>query len=149
MPLSFRAAERSDTELVTEIVRAAYARWVPVIGREPLPMRVDYGRAIEEHTIHVAEIGPEPVGLIETILNPDHLWIENVAVRPERQGAGIGRQLLAFADDLARADGRSEIRLLTNGAFASNLRLYRSVGFVITHEEPFMDGMTVYMTKAL
>lgn len=38
-----RLAEASDAAAVTAIVRDAYSRWVPVIGREPRPMRADYG----------------------------------------------------------------------------------------------------------
>lgn len=147
MSLHFRLAQAADEPVVTGIVRAAYAKWVPVIGREPLPMRADYGRAIAEHTIHLAVAGERVVGLIETVLHPDHLWIENVAVRPEDQGAGIGRRLLAWADDLARSHGRPEIRLLTNAAFASNVRLYEAVGFVTVRQEDFMGGVTVYMSK--
>ena len=30
---------------------------------------------------------------------PDALQVENIAVRPERQGRGLGRHLLSFADD--------------------------------------------------
>lgn len=147
MSLLFRLAEAADQPTVTAIVRAAYAKWVPVIGREPLPMRADYGRAIAEHTIHLAVSGGRVAGLIETVLHPDHLWIENVAVSPQDQGAGIGRRLLALADDLARSQGRPEIRLLTNAAFASNVHLYERVGFATVRHEDFMGGVTVYMSK--
>jgi hypothetical protein len=45
--------------------------------------------------------------------------------------------------------GRSELRLLTNGAFEANVSLYKKHGYVIDREEPFMNGMTVYMSKKL
>ncbi|RVC49448.1 GNAT family N-acetyltransferase, partial [Mesorhizobium sp. M00.F.Ca.ET.038.03.1.1] len=37
-PIRFRTAEAADAAAIRDIVRAAYAKWVPVIGREPLPM---------------------------------------------------------------------------------------------------------------
>ena len=43
---TFRPAEMGDAALVRGIVWAAYSRWVAVIGREPLPMSADYGKAI-------------------------------------------------------------------------------------------------------
>jgi GNAT superfamily N-acetyltransferase len=38
------------------------------------------------------------VGLIVLIEEADHVLVENVAVDPGRQGEGIGRALLAFAE---------------------------------------------------
>ena len=89
------------------------------------------------------------VGMIETVLADDHLWIENVCVAPEAQGRGIGRLLLERAEQKALEAGRPELRLLTNGAFADNVSLYKWHGYVIDREEPFMGGMTVYMSKKL
>ncbi len=43
-----------------------------------------------------------------------------------------------------------ELRLLTNQAFATNIRLYESAGFHIDRTEPFAGGgTTVYMSKAI
>jgi GNAT superfamily N-acetyltransferase len=42
--LSFRRAAPAAT--MRALARAAYARWIPVIGREPTPMTADYDRAV-------------------------------------------------------------------------------------------------------
>lgn len=147
--IRFRPAEPADAAAIKDIVRAAYARWVPVIGREPLPMRADYDKAVAEHPFDLAVEGDRIVGMIETMLEDDHLWIENVCVTPQAQGRGIGRLLLERAEQKAREAGRFELRLLTNGAFEANVSLYRRHGYTIDREEPFMDGMTVYMSKKL
>lgn len=144
---SFRAATHNDAATVREIVRAAYAKWVPVIGREPMPMKADYEAAVRDHQIDLICSNGGIVGLIETMLREDHLWIENIAVRPEEQGKGLGRRLLAHAQTKAVDAGRSELRLLTNAAFESNIALYRSAGYAITAQEPFMGGTTIYMSK--
>ena len=148
-PTALRLATPADAGEIREIVRAAYGRWVPLIGREPMPMRVDYDQALREHRFDLLQRGPRILALIETMLEPDHLWIENVAVRPELQGQGLGRRLLAHAEELARAARRTELRLLTNGDFAANIALYERSGYVVTSREPFMGGTTVYMRKAL
>ncbi|MGX5843744.1 GNAT family N-acetyltransferase [Mesorhizobium sp. ArgA1] len=147
--IRFRPAERADAAAIRDIVRAAYARWVPVIGREPMPMRADYDRAVVEHPFELAAESDRIVGMIETMLEDDHLWIENVCVSPDAQGRGIGRLLLERAEQKAREAGRFELRLLTNGAFAANVSLYKKHGYTIDREEPFMNGMTVYMSKKL
>lgn len=144
-----RRAQPADAEVVRLLVRGAYARWVPIIGREPLPMTADYDTALRQHVIDLAYRDHALVGLIETIVQPDHLFIENVAVDVACQGRGIGRQLLHHAETAARTAGLSEIRLLTNEAFDSNVRLYRSEGYDIERREPFMGGVTVYFRKHL
>lgn len=141
----FRAALPSDAYAIRDLVRAAYARWVPVIGREPLPMQADYAQALREHRIDLLYRDDSLAGLIETMPRADHLWIENVAVAPAFQGAGLGRRLLAHAASAARAEGLGELRLLTNAAFEANLALYRKLGFTVTREAPFRGGTTVHM----
>ncbi|SDA96213.1 GNAT family N-acetyltransferase [Mesorhizobium qingshengii] len=147
--IRLRPAEPADAAAIRDIVRAAYAKWVPVIGREPLPMRADYDKAVAEHSFDLAIEEGRMVGVIETMLADDHLWIENVCVAPLAQGRGIGRLLLEQAERRAAEASRSELRLLTNGAFESNVSLYKRHGYVIDREEPFMGGVTVYMSKKL
>lgn len=147
--LHFRAAFATDAGAIAALVRAAYAKWVPLIGREPRPMTADYALAVSLHDFDLAIAGGQLVGLIETERREDHLWIENVAVLPAAQGRGLGRLLLARAEDAARRFGLNSLRLLTSAAFAENIALYERVGYRITHTEPFMGGTTVYMARAL
>ncbi|WP_192182680.1 GNAT family N-acetyltransferase [Mesorhizobium amorphae] len=149
LSIQFRSAEPADAATIRDIVRAAYARWVPVIGREPLPMRADYDKAVREHQFDLAVENGEIVGLIETMRHDDHIWIENVAVAPKAQGRGIGRLLLDGAERRAVEAGCPKLRLLTNGAFEANVLLYRKHGYTVDREEEFMNGITVYMSKAL
>jgi GNAT superfamily N-acetyltransferase len=144
-----RPAAPADAEAIRSLTRAAYAKWVALIGREPLPMQADYQRAIAEHTIDLLIDGGVLAGLIETILRPDHLWIENVAVAPEWQGRGFGRVLLDHAERRAIQSGRAEIRLLTNQAFTTNLMLYAKRGYSVDRTEPFRGGTTVHLSKRI
>lgn len=147
--LKIRRARTSDAAAIRNVVRAAYAPWVPIIGREPRPMGADYDAAIKVHRFDVIRDQNQIVALVETEARQDHYWIENIAVLPDWQGEGLGRRLLAHAEGLARAAGVVEIRLLTNGKMAANRRLYASVGYVEDREEPFGDGTVVYLSKRL
>lgn len=142
-------ATTDHAEAILALVRAAYQRWVPVIGREPLPMRVDYREALTRHQIDIVPLENDIIGLIETDLKDDHLWIENIAVSPNHQGKGFGKLLLDHAEAKAKEAAKTSLRLLTNGAFESNIALYQKAGYVITASEPFMGGTTVYMEKQL
>ena len=144
-----RPATAIDAEMIRALVHSAYAKWVLVTGREPLPMKVDYEKAVQEHQFDLAFVGARLVGLIETMLRDDCLWIENVAVRPEEQGKGLGRSLLAHAERRAIEAGRGEIQLLTNAEFKANIALYEKCGYRTLKREPFMGGTTVFMGKRL
>ena len=137
----------SDAAAVRALVRAAYAKWVPLIGREPKPMGADYDAAVVRHRVDLAYLGDELAALIETISGTDHLLVENVAVAPAFQGQGLGRFLMAHAERLASAQGHAEIRLYTNQRFAENIRLYRALGYRIDREEQSALGVTTYMSK--
>ena len=146
---ALRLAETRDAAAVTSVVRAAYSKWVPVLGREPLPMRADYERNIQDHRIEVLIRNGDIGAVLETIERPDHVWIENIAVSPELQGKGLGRRLLAHAESVATDLGLSNVKLLTNAAFERNIALYGRVGYAVDRTEPFMGGATVYMSKRL
>lgn len=148
-PFAFRSATPSDAANIRALVRAAYAKWIPVLGREPRPMQADYEAAVCEHEFDIAERHGAMLALIETMLRDDHLWIENIAVAPAAQGQGLGTLLLERAQTRARAAGRPELRLLTNGKMEANIVLYRRLGFTVDKEEPFGDGTVVYMSKRL
>ncbi|MEA2884835.1 MAG: hypothetical protein QOH32_4091 [Bradyrhizobium sp.] len=149
-PVVPRRATASDAAAIRELSRAAYAGWVPVIGREPRPMTADYDRAVIEHSIDLLEEQGTLVALIETVAQADHLLIENIAVRPDQQGKGLGDLLLRHAEQFALAQGFSETRLYTNAAFASNLVLYAKRGYEeYRREEIEPGGVAVFMRKIL
>jgi GNAT superfamily N-acetyltransferase len=145
--LELRRAVPADAGAVRALTRQAYASWVPLIGREPKPMRADYDRAVREHRIDLAYQDATLAGLIETIARPDHLLIENVAVAPSWQGRGIGRVLMAHAERLAAIGRHGELRLYTNKAFAENVALYLRLGYRIDREETLPVGIAVHLSK--
>jgi N-acetylglutamate synthase-like GNAT family acetyltransferase len=106
-------------------------------------MSADYEAAIRSHWIDLMEDRTGLIALIETIPYPDHLLIENIAVRADRQGEGLGSRLITHAEALARMNRLPEIRLYTNAAFASDLAFYAARGFMETGRTPLPDGGTM------
>ncbi len=147
MPLTLRRAHAADAPAVRDLTRAAYAPWAAMLGREPLPMRADYDQAVQTHRIDLADDGVTLVGLIELVEEPDALLVESVAVRPGRQGAGIGSFLMQHAEDVARTIHRPALRLYTNAAFTVNITLYQKLGYAIACEETVPWGKVVHMSK--
>jgi GNAT superfamily N-acetyltransferase len=149
-PLIIRRAALSDVYAVRELSKAAYAKWVPLIGREPMPMTANYERAVMEHVIDLYEEGGELLALIEMIPERDHLLIENIAVRPDRQGRGLGERLLRHAESVALILGFAEVQLYTNAAFISNLAFYGKRGYQEYRRGTMVPGSTtVFMRKGL
>ena len=145
-----RRAGPTDAAAIRELTRAAYAKWVPVIGREPRPMTADYDMAVRDHLVDLLEVGGKTAALIEMAPGADHLLVVNVAVAPAFQGHGHGRALMAHAEEVARSLGLGEVRLYTNGRFAENLRLYGRLGYRVDREEVHPQlGVAVYMSKRL
>lgn len=65
-----RRATAADAGVVHALTRAAYAKWVPVIGREPKPMGADYDVAVRDHLIDLLCVGGEVVAFVEMIPKP-------------------------------------------------------------------------------
>ncbi len=116
--VELRTATSADVGAIAALTREAYAKWVPIVGGEPLPMKADYAHAITVHRFDLLFDAGMLAGLIETFARGPHLQIENVAVRPALQGRGHGRRLLAFAEQLALSSGLSATRLYTNARMA-------------------------------
>jgi ribosomal protein S18 acetylase RimI-like enzyme len=142
-----RRAVASDASAIRTLTREAYAKWVPLIGREPKPMTADYAEAVRRHRIDLLYLDGTLVALIETIAEADHLLVENVAVSPAFQGRGFSRKLMAHAEQIAASSGHGEVRLYTNKLFAQNIALYRKLGYRVDREEELPIGVAVHMSK--
>ena len=148
--LIYRRAGENDAETVRALTHSAYAKWVPIIGRRPKPMNVDYEQAVQTHVIELAYEDGTLVGLLEIIPAADHLLLENIAIAPAHQRRGLGHRLMARIEALARARGLKHVRLYTNKAFDSNLKFYEKLGYAVEREEPIKTGGTlVHFVKSV
>ncbi len=129
---AIRPALPDDAAAVTACVRAAYLGYVERIGREPAPMGADYAALITAGAVWVAHEAGEVVGVLVVHARGEALLIENVAVRPDRQGRGLGRALVGFAEEHARRAGLAEVTLYTNARMTENLRFYPALGYAET-----------------
>jgi ribosomal protein S18 acetylase RimI-like enzyme len=146
---TIRPARIQEAGAVTKLVRGAYAKYVGRIGREPAPMLVNYEAAILAGEAWALVEGDEISGVLVIRPENDHLFVETVAVRPDRQGSGLGRRLMAFAEEAARGRGLHEIRLYTNEKMKENLPFYRSLGFEETGRRLDEGYRRVFMKKRL
>ncbi len=128
-PLLVRRATATDLPVLRAIKLDAYDIYEPLLGFRPMPMSTDYAPYVETGGAWLGLVEDEAVAALVTELEPDHLLIYSVAVRPERQGEGHARTLLDHAEAQARLEGRAELRLFTNALMHRNIALYRHCGF--------------------
>ena len=89
----------------------------------------DYLARVSEDAVWVLQDGPAIAGILVLLSAPEYLLLDNIAIAPERQGRGLGRRLLAFAESEALRRGYREIRLYTHQTMIENQRLYASIGY--------------------
>ena len=145
-----RPARAEDCAAVEAIVEAAYSVHIERIGMPPGPMVDDYAALIAEDAVSVLATPDGQVAALVVLLpKSDHLLLDNIAVRPDRQGQGLGRALIAFAEAEARRLGYDELRLYTHETMTQNIALYRRLGFVETGRGRQEGYDRVFMTKRL
>ena len=92
--------------------------------------------------IYVARDGADPVAMVSLLYTVSSAeggkaaWLEDLVVRPDRRGQGIGRALLEHAVTQSRADGVMRVSLLTDPDNERAHALYRSVGFEFSAMRP-------------
>ncbi|SNR56396.1 GNAT family N-acetyltransferase [Puniceibacterium sediminis] len=145
-----RPATPDDLTAIRAIAVAAYAPYIPVIGRKPAPMAADYAAQIAEGWVHVADpTGTGPVGFVVFYPAGDTMFLENIAVSRAAVGQGIGKALMAFCETQARQTGMTAITLYTNALMTDNLRIYPHLGYVQTDRRTEDGFDRVYFRKDL
>lgn len=148
-PISIRRASTADAAAVSACVQAAYARWVPVIGTVPAPMRQNYEEVLATEVAFVAEVAGAVVGVLVLAVTEEGFLLENVAVHPGNVRSGLGGKLLELAEREAVTRGYASIYLYTHERMADNIALYRRRGYR-EYSRRTEDGFArVYMCKAL
>lgn len=130
--MNLRPATSSDVAAIRNIAKRAYIKYVPRIGRVPAPMAADFLSHVQAGQTHVAEIDGLVVGYLIAFTRDDDCFIENVAVDPSGAGKGIGKALMALAEDHARDAGRDKVVLYTNARMHENFPFYAALGYRTT-----------------
>lgn len=147
--MTIRAAFPDDLPAMQEIVERAYSPYIERMGRPPGPMLDDYAERIGLKQASVAEYDGRVGGLLVLIDQEDHLLLDNIAVHPDAQGRGLGRQLLDFAEAEARRRSFDELRLYTHESMTENIVLYGKLGWQETGRAVQAGFERVFMRKQL
>lgn len=147
--MMIRPARLDEGPALRAIVDAAYALYIPRIGTKPGPMLEDYSDICARGLAFVLERDGSILGLLVLIDCTDHLLLDNIAIAPQAQGQGLGKILMAFAEEEAIRRGFSEIRLYTHIKMTENIALYPRLGYTETHRARQAGFDRVFFTKKL
>ncbi|MFJ5881259.1 GNAT family N-acetyltransferase [Kitasatospora cineracea] len=124
--------------LLTEYQAEIHRRWSGPPPAEPLPAEApaDLELAPPQGVFLLARLDGHPVGCagirtLDTAPNtaPGTAELKRLYVRPTGRGHGLGRLLLAAAEDAARSLGHARLRLDTMAELAEARALYTAAGY--------------------
>lgn len=147
--IEIRPAFDDEGPRLDAIAKAAYGPFQDRVGVTPAPLLENYSDRIQTAQVDVLCVGSEPLGFLITVVRPDALLLENIAILPEQQGKGHGRRLMAQAEERARHADRTRIDLYTHVKMRENRALYAHHGFVEVGERTEQGLERVYMSKSL
>ena len=131
-------AEGTDWEAVLRLILDAFDYMNGVIDPPSSANRLTVDslreKARAERAFAVFD-GGKPIACMFCEPRADCLYVGKLAIAPQFQGKGLGRQLIGHAEALARELGYRELELQTRVELSGNHRFFSSLGFVQTGED--------------
>ena len=109
----------------------------------------DYAARIIADQVWVLQDADGVAGILVLENGPDHFLLDNIAVRPDRQGLGYGRLLLDFSEAEATRCGWDTILLYTHVLMAENVAIYAARGYLEQERRTEKGFDRIYMSKRL
>lgn len=145
-----RKATSEDEPSVRLCAEDAYAQYIAAIGKKPAPMVADFGSLIESGSVYVAkDTNAELIGFIIFYQIDDFFMLENVAVRLNATGKGVGKSLINFCEEQAMKSGVTLVKLYTNERMSENLLIYPHLGYRETGRRTEDGFDRVFFEKSL
>jgi GNAT superfamily N-acetyltransferase len=131
------AVDFADWEAVRTLIHDAFASMEGRIDPPSSALRLtpqSMAADAADGALLLAELGGTLVGCVFVRPKQDALYIGKLAVRPDLQGSGIGKALVAAARAEARALGLKALELQTRIELTENHAAFARMGFMKTAE---------------
>ncbi|KKB10112.1 GNAT family N-acetyltransferase [Devosia chinhatensis] len=146
--LTFRDAVPADIAIILELGHAGDARGAETPPLDPATLADPRYRAAFDaiaadpaHRLIVAERDGEILGTIQISIIPGlprfgmtRAILEDVHIRADQRGGGLGSQMVLWAIDQCRQAGCGLVQLTSNKVRLDAHRFYEKLGFKATHE---------------
>lgn len=139
--MRIRTAVDDDVPALTRLINAAFVVEQSVFAGDRVD---DLGVRVymSSGTFLLAEDSVALLGCVYIETRGDRAYLGLLSVQPARQGAGLGRQLVAAAEDHARQSGCAAMDLrVISARGAALLPFYQRLGYQIVRHEPFPPNL--------
>jgi GNAT superfamily N-acetyltransferase len=139
-----REARTTDLDAMVELLGSLFkqeADFVPSPAKQRRALELILAQP-SAGRLFVLTLGDDVLGMvsllftISTAEGGKAAWLEDLVVRPEQRGRGLGTRLLRAAVDWARKEGIARITLLTDADNLGARGLYLRHGFVASAMQP-------------
>ncbi len=142
-------AGAGDVDAIGACVNDAYRHYIKRMGKVPGPMLDDYASRVKNDHTYVIKSHDRVIALLVLIEDEKGMLLDNIAVHSDAQGQGIGKRLMAFAEDLAMRSGYTRITLYTHVTMTESFELYKHLGYVVSEKKTVDGYRRIYMEKTL
>lgn len=134
--IAIRKARPDDADAVAAITRAAFRQFAhrvypPFRAHSQTPAHVRYEMEVEKFVYGLAIVDGRMAGLVRYRLRPGYMHVSRLAVLPDFRGHGVGRRLMAWAEDEAY---RLKVRVLrgeVRTVLKDVLQYYLDIGYKV------------------
>lgn len=142
--ISIRNARESDVAAIVRLVNTAFLVEQFFIERDRTNPEMVRG-LMEKGKFLLAEDGQSLTGCVYVELRVERGYLGMLSVEPARQKLGIGRRLLAAAEDYFRESGCRFSDLLIVNVRMDLLKMYLRLGYVETGIAPYENRFPTKM----
>jgi GNAT superfamily N-acetyltransferase len=146
---AIRVAKGADIEVIRGLVNQAFdvERFLKKGGGDRLQGDGELEGLWERGTFLLKEEDGVPVGCVYVEPRGDRAYLGLLSIAPERQGAGLGKQLNVAAENFARQQGCKwmDLRVVSPRAELL-LPIYRRLGYVETGTQEYPSVLVEKMT---
>lgn len=152
MPTTLRKASFTDLSAICDLLNKAYrgdssrAGWTTEADLIDGEVRTHLEELQQLHQqndsvfLVVEDEAQQLIGTVNLQVQPEGVYLGMLAVSPDLQGGGIGKQLLYGADDYARSIGRSRVFMTVISARKELISWYERHGYRFTGKtKPFQE----------
>lgn len=138
--MDFRFAQESDLPSLMALINAAFAVEAYFIHGDRLtPQRIRDHFAAGRFLI--AEEDNTLAGCVYVELHGNRAYLGLLSVDPARQKSGLGRRLVASAEEFAREMGAGAMDMTVVNLRAELPPYYTKLGYIVIGEEPIREEM--------
>ncbi len=144
--MDIRFAEESDLPALTDLINKAFKVEAFFITGDRLTLEEAFAY-FQEGRFLVAEEKGAIAGVVYVELRGERSYLGMLSVAPNLKGTGLGRRLMAAAEEFAREMGSHHMDLTVVNLRTELPPFYRKLGYIENGTEPIRNHMVPRVTQ--